>query len=64
MTGTSELQQRWSGSLMNNYGVPKVALVAGNGAVLTDATAGSISICSAESRSTASVTAIRLSSRL
>ncbi|TCN49559.1 acetylornithine aminotransferase [Rhodococcus sp. SMB37] len=37
MTGTSELQQRWSGSLMNNYGVPKVALVAGNGAVLTDA---------------------------
>ncbi|MGV5048356.1 acetylornithine transaminase [Rhodococcus pyridinivorans] len=37
MTGTSDLQQRWAGSLMNNYGVPKVALVAGDGAVLTDA---------------------------
>ncbi|MCD5420074.1 acetylornithine transaminase [Rhodococcus pyridinivorans] len=37
MTGTSDLQQRWAGSLMNNYGVPRVALVAGDGAVLTDA---------------------------
>ncbi|MCD2112786.1 acetylornithine transaminase [Rhodococcus rhodochrous] len=37
MTGTSDLQQRWAGSLMNNYGVPKVALVEGDGAVLTDA---------------------------
>ncbi|WP_016692769.1 acetylornithine transaminase [Rhodococcus rhodochrous] len=37
MTGTSDLQQRWAGSLMNNYGVPNVALVAGDGAVLTDA---------------------------
>ncbi|MEE2032213.1 acetylornithine transaminase [Rhodococcus chondri] len=37
MTGTSDLQQRWAGSLMHNYGVPKVALVAGDGAVLTDA---------------------------
>lgn len=37
MTGTSDLQQRWAGSLMNNYGVPKVALVAGDGAMLTDA---------------------------
>ena len=37
MTGTSELQQRWAGSLMNNYGVPKLALVAGDGAVVTDA---------------------------
>ncbi|UYP17318.1 acetylornithine transaminase [Rhodococcus sp. Z13] len=37
MTGTSDLQQRWAGSLMHNYGVPKVALVAGEGAVLTDA---------------------------
>ncbi|MCR8694403.1 acetylornithine transaminase [Rhodococcus pyridinivorans] len=37
MTGTSDLQQRWAGSLMNNYGVPKVALVAGDGAVVTDA---------------------------
>ncbi|WP_241386341.1 acetylornithine transaminase [Rhodococcus sp. CH91] len=37
MTGTSDLQQRWAGSLMHNYGVPKIALVAGDGAVLTDA---------------------------
>ncbi|MEV4633148.1 acetylornithine transaminase [Rhodococcus coprophilus] len=37
MTGTSELQHRWAGSLMNNYGVPKLALVAGDGAVVTDA---------------------------
>ncbi|WP_407445261.1 acetylornithine transaminase [Rhodococcus sp. (in: high G+C Gram-positive bacteria)] len=37
MTGTSELQQRWAGSLMNNYGVPKLALVAGDGAIVTDA---------------------------
>ncbi|MGW0044751.1 acetylornithine transaminase [Rhodococcus sp. NPDC003348] len=37
MTGTSALQQRWSGALMNNYGVPRVALVSGDGAVLTDA---------------------------
>ncbi|MFD3812594.1 acetylornithine transaminase [Rhodococcus sp. NPDC058639] len=37
MTDTSELQQRWAGSLMNNYGVPKLALVAGDGAVVTDA---------------------------
>ena len=34
---TIELQQRWSASLMNNYGVPRVALVRGEGAVLTDA---------------------------
>ncbi len=37
MTGTSALQQRWSGALMNNYGVPRVALVSGDGAVVTDA---------------------------
>ncbi|MFD1812855.1 acetylornithine transaminase [Rhodococcus gannanensis] len=37
MTGTSALQQRWSGALMNNYGVPRVALASGDGAVLTDA---------------------------
>ena len=37
MTGTPELQQRWSGSLMNTYGVPRVALARGQGAVLTDA---------------------------
>ena len=34
---TIDLQQRWSASLMNNYGVPRVALVRGDGAVLTDA---------------------------
>jgi acetylornithine aminotransferase len=34
---TAALQQRWSASLMNNYGVPKVALTSGQGAVLTDA---------------------------
>jgi acetylornithine aminotransferase len=37
MTGTPELQQRWSGALMNTYGVPRVALTGGRGAVLTDA---------------------------
>lgn len=37
MTGTPELQQRWSNSLMNTYGVPRVALVKGEGAVVTDA---------------------------
>ncbi|MFC9833617.1 acetylornithine transaminase [Rhodococcus sp. NPDC127530] len=37
MTGTPELQQRWSGALMNTYGVPRVALARGQGAVLTDA---------------------------
>jgi len=37
MTGTSHLQERWAHSLMHNYGVPKVALVAGDGAIVTDA---------------------------
>ncbi|WP_415976884.1 acetylornithine transaminase [Rhodococcus sp. 077-4] len=37
MTGTLDLQQRWSNSLMDNYGVPRVALVRGEGAVVTDA---------------------------
>lgn len=40
MTGTQstlDLQQRWSNSLMDNYGVPRVALVRGDGAVVTDA---------------------------
>ncbi|CRK52105.1 N-acetylornithine aminotransferase [Rhodococcus sp. RD6.2] len=36
MTGTSALQQRWSGALMNNYGVPRVALASGDGTVVTD----------------------------
>ncbi|MCX5046443.1 acetylornithine transaminase [Aldersonia sp. NBC_00410] len=37
MSATELMQQRWSGALMNNYGVPKVALVRGQGAVLYDA---------------------------
>ncbi|NLG54884.1 MAG: acetylornithine transaminase [Rhodococcus sp.] len=37
MSGTFDLQQRWGSSLMDNYGVPKVALVRGEGAVVTDA---------------------------
>ena len=34
---TAPLQQRWSAALMNNYGTPPVALVKGEGAVVTDA---------------------------
>ncbi|MFT3715352.1 MAG: acetylornithine transaminase [Gordonia sp. (in: high G+C Gram-positive bacteria)] len=34
---TAPLQQRWSAALMNNYGTPPVALVSGEGAVVTDA---------------------------
>ncbi|MBY6539077.1 acetylornithine transaminase [Rhodococcus sp. BP-349] len=37
MTSTERLQQRFSNALMNNYGVPRVALVGGSGAVVTDA---------------------------
>ena len=37
MTHTEALQQRWAGAMMNNYGVPKVALVRGEGAVVYDA---------------------------
>lgn len=37
MTHTEELQQRWSASMMNNYGVPNIALVRGAGAELFDA---------------------------
>ncbi|KQU06168.1 acetylornithine aminotransferase [Rhodococcus sp. Leaf7] len=37
MTSTEMLQQRFSNALMNNYGVPRVALVGGAGAVVTDA---------------------------
>jgi len=36
MTHTQELQQRWSAVMMNNYGVPPVALASGDGAVVTD----------------------------
>ncbi|MGA9870866.1 MAG: acetylornithine transaminase [Rhodococcus sp. (in: high G+C Gram-positive bacteria)] len=34
---TVDLQARWSNSLMDNYGVPRVALVRGEGSVVTDA---------------------------
>jgi acetylornithine/N-succinyldiaminopimelate aminotransferase len=33
---THELQERWSAVMMNNYGVPPLALASGNGAVVTD----------------------------
>lgn len=36
MTHTEELQDRWSAVMMNNYGLPPVALASGNGAVVTD----------------------------
>jgi len=36
MTNTDTMQQRWSAVMMNNYGVPPVALASGNGAVVTD----------------------------
>jgi acetylornithine/N-succinyldiaminopimelate aminotransferase len=36
MSETADIQQRWSAVMMNNYGVPPVALASGNGAVVTD----------------------------
>jgi len=36
VTRTADIQQRWSAVMMNNYGVPPVALASGNGAVVTD----------------------------
>ena len=36
MNDTAEMQQRWSAVMMNNYGVPSVALASGDGAVVTD----------------------------
>jgi acetylornithine/N-succinyldiaminopimelate aminotransferase len=36
MTRTQKLQERWSAVMMNNYGVPPVALASGDGAVVTD----------------------------
>jgi acetylornithine/N-succinyldiaminopimelate aminotransferase len=33
----TELQQRWSSVMMNNYGTPPLALTGGDGAVVTDA---------------------------
>ncbi|MCI3275828.1 acetylornithine transaminase [Streptomyces cylindrosporus] len=37
MTNNQELTQRWQGSLMNNYGTPRLPLVRGAGATLWDA---------------------------
>jgi acetylornithine/N-succinyldiaminopimelate aminotransferase len=37
VSNTEELQARWSAVMMNNYGMPPVALVSGDGAVVTDA---------------------------
>jgi acetylornithine/N-succinyldiaminopimelate aminotransferase len=36
MTRTEELQQRWSAVMMDNYGLPPLALASGIGAVVTD----------------------------
>ena len=36
MSETDAIQQRWSAVMMNNYGVPPVALASGNGVVVTD----------------------------
>ncbi len=36
MTQTEELQHRWSKVMMDNYGTPPLALVSGDGAVVTD----------------------------
>jgi acetylornithine/N-succinyldiaminopimelate aminotransferase len=36
VTNTHTMQQRWSAVMMNNYGVPPVALATGDGAVVTD----------------------------
>jgi acetylornithine/N-succinyldiaminopimelate aminotransferase len=36
MTQTDIIQQRWSAVMMNNYGVPPLALASGNGVVVTD----------------------------
>jgi acetylornithine/N-succinyldiaminopimelate aminotransferase len=35
-TKTDTIQQRWSAVMMNNYGVPPLALASGNGSVVTD----------------------------
>jgi acetylornithine aminotransferase len=36
VTRTEELQDRWSAVMMNNYGVPPLALASGDGVVVTD----------------------------
>lgn len=37
MTNTEELQTRWQAVMMDNYGTPPIALVSGEGAIVTDA---------------------------
>src|SRR6478609_3839640 len=37
VSGNQEAADRWSHALMNNFGVPPVELVSGQGAVVTDA---------------------------
>jgi len=37
MTNTEALQARWQAVMMDNYGTPAIALVSGDGAVVTDA---------------------------
>jgi acetylornithine/N-succinyldiaminopimelate aminotransferase len=36
VTNTADIQQRWSTVMMNNYGVPPIALANGSGAVVAD----------------------------
>jgi len=36
VSSTQDMQQRWSAVMMNNYGVPPVALASGDGVVVTD----------------------------
>ncbi|MDT7843993.1 acetylornithine transaminase [Streptomyces justiciae] len=40
MTGNQELTQRWQGSLMNNYGTPRLPLVRGEGLKVWDSEGG------------------------
>ncbi|MDT5180823.1 MAG: acetylornithine/N-succinyldiaminopimelate aminotransferase, partial [Mycobacterium sp.] len=37
LRNTQGLQERWQAVMMDNYGTPPVALVSGDGAVVTDA---------------------------
>lgn len=36
MTHTDDIKQRWEAVMMNNYGIPPIALASGDGAVVTD----------------------------
>lgn len=54
-----ELTERWQGTLMNNYGTPRLPLVRGEGARLWDADGKEYLTSSAVSRSTRSGTPTR-----